>query len=100
MNAELLANEINSLTSDLYQLEHPFRSSVSALGTNQWLSDILAQWGSIDEKNHLLIVVSALGAAQTGSSYALSCIQDQLWIQLTALVIRKKDNEGILPTEI
>lgn len=84
MNAELLANKISSLISDLYQLEHSFRSSLLALGANQWLlSDILAQWGRIDEKNHLIIVVSALGAAQTRIFYVLSCIQDQLWIQLT-----------------
>lgn len=79
MNAELLENKINSLTSNLYQSEHPFRSSLSGLGTNQCLlSDIVAQWGRIDEKNHLIIVVSALGVAQTSISYAFSCIQDQL----------------------
>lgn len=47
MSAERLANKGGSPTSDLFQ---PFRSSLSALGTNQWLlSAILVQWGRIDE---------------------------------------------------
>lgn len=57
MDAEVLANKINSVTSDLYQLEHLLRSSLLALETNQWLlSDILPQQERIDKKDHQLIV--------------------------------------------
>lgn len=57
MDAEVLTNEINSVTSDLYQLEHLLRSSLLALGTNQrLLSDILPQQKSIDRKDHQQIV--------------------------------------------
>lgn len=55
MDAEVLANKINSVTSDLYQLEHLLRSSLLALGTTQWLlSDILPQQERIDKKDHQL----------------------------------------------
>lgn len=57
MDAEVLANKINSVTSDLYQLEHLLRSSLLALRTNQWLlSDILPQQERTDKKDHQLIV--------------------------------------------
>lgn len=100
MKTELLANKINSLTSDWYQLEHPSRSSLSALGTNQWLlSDILAQWQRTDEKNHLIVVVSALSAAQTSISYALIVSKISCEYSLLSPLIRR-GNEGTSPTEI
>jgi len=42
IDAEVLANKISSAASDLYKLDKPSQSSLSTLGTNQWLlSDIL-----------------------------------------------------------
>lgn len=56
MEAGVLTNNVNSVTSDLCQLKHPLHSSPSALGTNQWLfSDILSYWERTDEKDHQLI---------------------------------------------
>lgn len=50
--AEVLANKL-STRSDLNKLEHPLRSSLLALGTNQWfLSDILLQWERINDRNN------------------------------------------------
>jgi len=50
-DAEVLANKINSVTSNFYKFNQPLQSSLSALGTNQWLfSDILPQWEIITEK--------------------------------------------------
>ena len=100
MDAEVLANKISSATSNLYKLGHPLQSSLSALGTNQWLlSDILPQWERINEKDHQLIV-NALDAAQNNVSLALNCIQAQLWIQSTVAAIVREGEGGTLPTEI
>ncbi|KAK4811065.1 hypothetical protein QYF61_016351 [Mycteria americana] len=89
IDAEVLVNKL-STTSDLNKLEHPLRSSLLALGTNQWLlSGILPQWERINERDHQLIV-DALGVAQTNVSLALSCIQAQLWMQsMVAAIIRE-----------
>ncbi|XP_075346023.1 uncharacterized protein LOC142403694 [Mycteria americana] len=100
MDAEALANKISSATSNLHKLERSLRSSLSALGTNQWLlSDLLPQWERINEEDHQLIV-NTLGAAQINVSLALSCIQAQLWVQSTVAAIVREGEEGTLPTEI
>ncbi|KAK4811160.1 hypothetical protein QYF61_019791 [Mycteria americana] len=65
IDAKVLVNKLSTTTSDLNKLEHPLRSSLLALGTNQWLlSGILPQWERINERDHQLIV-DALGVAQT-----------------------------------
>ncbi|XP_075344890.1 uncharacterized protein LOC142402885 [Mycteria americana] len=70
------------------------------LGANQWLlSDMLPQWGEVNEKDHQLIM-DALGAAQHNVSLALSCIQAQLWMQSIVAAIIREGKEGTLPTEI
>ena len=100
IDAEVLVNKLSTTTSDLNKLEHPLRSSLLALGTNQWLlSDILPQWKRINERDHQLIV-DALGVAQTNVSLALSCIQAQLWMQSMVAAIIREGEEGTLPTEI
>ena len=44
IDAEVLANKISSATSALHKLERLLRSSLSALGTHQWLlSDVVPQ---------------------------------------------------------
>jgi len=80
LDAEVLANKINSVTSNLYKLNQPLQSSLSALGTNQWLlSDVLPQWETITEKDHQLIM-DALAATEINVSLTLVCIQAQLWV--------------------
>lgn len=75
IDAEVLINKLSTDTSDLHKLEHPLRSSLLALGTNQWLLyDILPRWEKINERDHQLIV-NALGIAQNNVSLVLSCIQ-------------------------
>ncbi|KAK4832916.1 hypothetical protein QYF61_026559 [Mycteria americana] len=91
--AEVLVNKL-STKSDLNKLEHPLRSSLLALGTNQQLlSDILPQWERINERDHQLIV-DALDAAQNNVSLA------QLWMQSMVAAIIREGEEGTLPTEI
>ena len=81
IDAEVLANKLATVTSDLNALKHHLQSSLLALGNNQWLlADKFPQWGKVNEKDHQLIT-DALGAAQNNASLALSCIQAQLWIQ-------------------
>uniref|UniRef100_A0A8C3PND6 Uncharacterized protein n=1 Tax=Calidris pygmaea TaxID=425635 RepID=A0A8C3PND6_9CHAR len=100
IDAEVLANKLSTTANDLNKLEHPLRSSLLALGTNQWLlSDVLPQWERINKRDHQLIV-DALDAAQTNVSLALSCIQAQLWMQSTVAAIIREGAEGTLPTEI
>ncbi|XP_076185054.1 uncharacterized protein LOC143156043 [Aptenodytes patagonicus] len=100
IDAEVLVNKLSTATSDLNKLEHPLRSSLLALGTNQWLfSDILPQWERINEGDHQLMV-DALGAAQNNVSLALSCTQAQLWMQCMVAAIIREGEEGTLPTEI
>jgi len=100
MDAEVLANKINSTTSDLYKLENPLQSSLAALGTNQWLlPDILPQWERICEKDYQLIV-KTLGAAQINVLLALSCIQAQPWVQSTVAPIVKEGEDGTSCSEI
>ncbi|KAK4806434.1 LOW QUALITY PROTEIN: hypothetical protein QYF61_013927 [Mycteria americana] len=86
--AEVLAKKLATVTNDLSALKHPLQSSFSALGANQWLlSDILPQWGEVNEKDHQLIV-DALGVTQNNVSFALSCIQAQLWMQSVVAAIK------------
>ncbi|KAK4828276.1 hypothetical protein QYF61_024941 [Mycteria americana] len=100
IDAEVLVNKLSTTTSDLNKLEHPLRSSLLALGTNQWLlSDILPQWKRINERDHQ-VIVDALGVAQTNVSLALSFIQAQLWMQSMVAAIVREGEEGTLPTEI
>ena len=100
IDAEVLANKINSVTSNLYELTQPLQSSLSALGTNQWLlSDILPQRERITEKYQQLIV-DALAVTQINVSLVLSCIQAQLQVQSTVATIIREGEEGTLPTEI
>jgi len=57
IDQEVLANIINSVTSNLYKLNQPLQSSLSVLGTSQCLlPDILPQWERITEKDHQLIM--------------------------------------------
>ncbi|XP_074021302.1 uncharacterized protein [Numenius arquata] len=99
-DTEVLANKPSTITNDLNKLEHPMRSSLLALRTNQWLlSDVLPQWERINKRDHQLIV-DTLDAAQTNVSVALSCIQAQLWMQSTVAAIIQEGAEGTLPTEI
>ncbi|XP_067170013.1 uncharacterized protein [Apteryx mantelli] len=100
IDAEVLVNKLSTTTGDLNKLEHPLRSSLLALGTNQWLlSDVLPQWEGINERDHQLIV-DALGAVQINVSLALSCIQAQLWMPSMVAAIIREGEEGTLPTEI
>ncbi|KAK4823936.1 LOW QUALITY PROTEIN: hypothetical protein QYF61_008322 [Mycteria americana] len=100
IDAEVLANKLATVTNDLSALKHPLQSSLSALGANQWLlSDILPQWGEVNEKDHQLIV-DALGVTQNNVSLALSWIQAQLWMQSIVAAIIREGEEGTLPTEI
>ncbi|XP_074667533.1 uncharacterized protein LOC141917846 [Strix aluco] len=100
IDAEVLVNKLTATTEDLIKLEHPLKSSLSALGASQWLlSDILPHWERIEENDHQLIA-KALGATQSNTSLALSCIQAQLWIQSIVAAIIREGEGGTLPTEI
>ncbi|XP_068524887.1 uncharacterized protein [Anas acuta] len=100
IDAEVLMSRVTATTDDLRKLEQPIKSSLLALGANQWLlSDILPHWEQIEENDHQLIV-NALGKAQGNTSLALSCIQAQLWIQSVAAAIIREGEGGTLPTEI
>ncbi|XP_068521809.1 uncharacterized protein [Anas acuta] len=100
IDAEVLMSRITATTDDLRKLERPIKSSLLALGANQWLlSDVLPHWEQIEENDHQLIV-NALGKAQGNTSLALSCIQAQLWIQSVAAAIIREGEGGTLPTEI
>ncbi|XP_075625630.1 LOW QUALITY PROTEIN: uncharacterized protein LOC142604244 [Balearica regulorum gibbericeps] len=100
IDAEILANKLAAATKDVQGLQHPLRSSLSALGANQWLlSDILPQWKQINENDHE-IILETLGTAQGNISLALSCIQAQLWVQSVASAIIREGEEGVLPSEV
>ena len=100
IDAEVLMNKLTATTKDLIKLEHPLKSSLSALRASQWLlPDALPQWERIEENDHQL-VTKALGATQSNASLALSCIQAQLWIQSIVAAIIKEGEGGTLPTEI
>ncbi len=93
-------NKLATTTRDLTKLQRPLRSSLLALGTNQWmLSNILPKWEKVNEKDHEL-VIDALGVVQNNLSLALSCIQAQLWMQSVAASIIREGEEGTFPTEI
>lgn len=100
IDAEVLANKLAAATKDVQGLQPPFRSSLSALGANQWLlSDILPQWKQINENDRERIL-EALGTAQSNISLALSYIQAQLWVQSVASAIIREGEEGVLPSEV
>ncbi|GAB0206309.1 hypothetical protein GRJ2_003096500 [Grus japonensis] len=100
IDAEVLANKLAAATKDVQGLQHPLRSSLSALGANQWLlSDILPQWKQINENDHE-IILEALDTAQSNISLALSYIQAQLRVQSVASAIIREGEEGVLPSEV
>ncbi|XP_042636068.1 uncharacterized protein LOC117005032 [Catharus ustulatus] len=100
IDLEALMNKLATTTEDLTKLRQPLQSSLTALGTQQWLlSNILPNWEKVDVNDHKLIV-DGLGATQSNFSLALSCIQAQLWIQSVAASIIREGEKGILPTEI
>ncbi|XP_077645678.1 uncharacterized protein LOC144247889 [Lonchura striata] len=100
INSEVLLNKLTATTKDLTQLQQPLQSSLSALGTHQWLlTNILPNWEKVNMNDHELII-EALNATQSNVSLALSCIQAQLWIQSVAASIIREGEEGTFPTEI
>ncbi|XP_042748656.1 LOW QUALITY PROTEIN: uncharacterized protein LOC122192214 [Lagopus leucura] len=100
IDTEILMSKLNAITSNIHELQHPLQSSLSGLGTSQWLlSDVLPQWEKIDRKDHLLIM-DALSAVQGNTSLALSCIQAQMWMQFIAATIMREGEDGTIPTEI
>ncbi|XP_075595288.1 uncharacterized protein LOC142599302 [Balearica regulorum gibbericeps] len=100
IDSEVIMNKLAASISDLARLQQPLRSSLLALGTNQWLlSNILPTWERINVRDHELIT-DALGVIQNNLSLALSCIQAQLWMQSVAASIIREGEEGTLPTEI
>ncbi|KAI6068094.1 Protein NYNRIN [Aix galericulata] len=77
--------------NDLRKLERPIKSSLLALGANQWLlSDVLPHWEQIEENDHQLIV-NALGNTQW--YYPWQCLE------LHPTIISKGEG-GTLPNEI
>ncbi|XP_069631209.1 LOW QUALITY PROTEIN: uncharacterized protein [Haliaeetus albicilla] len=100
IDSEVIMNKLATSVSDLAKLQQPLRSSLLALGTNQWLlSNILPKWEKVNVRDHELIT-DALGVIQNNLSLALSCIQAQIWTQSVAASIIREGEEGILPTEI
>ncbi|XP_075595325.1 uncharacterized protein LOC142599343 [Balearica regulorum gibbericeps] len=100
IDSEVIMNKLAASISDLARLQQPLRSSLLALGTNQWLlSSILPTWERINVRDHELIT-DALGVIQNNLSLTLSCIQAQLWMQSVAASIIREGEEGTLPTEI
>lgn len=100
IDLEVLLNKLSATTSDLSKLEHPLRSSLLALGTNQWLlSDILPLWEKINERDHQLIV-EALGMVQGNLSPALRCIHTQMQMHSTVAALMRVGKEGTLPTDV
>ncbi|XP_023803468.1 uncharacterized protein LOC111945006, partial [Cyanistes caeruleus] len=79
IDSEVLMNKLAVATKDLTKIQQPLRSSLTALGTQQWLlSNILPNWERVNVDDHKLII-DALSATQNNVSLALSCIQAQLW---------------------
>ncbi|XP_053789591.1 uncharacterized protein LOC128783033 isoform X3 [Vidua chalybeata] len=100
IDSEVLMNKLASTTKDLTKIQQPLQSSLSALGTHQWLlSNILPNWEKINVNDSKLII-DALNATQSNVSLALSCIQAQLWMQSVAASIIREGEEGTFPTEI
>ncbi|XP_068023774.1 uncharacterized protein [Melanerpes formicivorus] len=100
MNAEVLANKLEAVTSAVQGLFNPLNSSLANLGMGQWLvSEVLPTWEQINEKDHQLLL-RALGTEQNNVSLALSCIQAQMWVQSVVAGILRDGESGVLPTEI
>ncbi|XP_068280354.1 uncharacterized protein [Nyctibius grandis] len=100
IDSEILINKLASLGDDMTKLQQPLQSSLSALGTHQWLlSKVLPQWLETEERDHELII-DALKIAQDNISLALSCTQAQLWIQSVSASIIREGEEGTFPIEI
>ncbi|XP_063277375.1 uncharacterized protein LOC134563397 [Prinia subflava] len=92
-------NKLAATTRDLTRLQQPLSSSLSALGTQQWLlSNILPNWETVHVNDHKLMI-DALSIAQNNISLALSCVQAQLWMQSVAASIIREGEEGTFPTE-
>lgn len=100
IDSEVLMNKLATTAGDATKLQQPLQSSLTALGTQQWLlSNILPNWEEVNVNDHKLII-DALGATQNNISLALSCIQAQLWMQSVAASIIREGEEGTFPTEI
>ncbi|XP_074703747.1 uncharacterized protein LOC141933198 [Strix aluco] len=100
IDSEVIMNKLTTSISDLTNIQRPLRSSLLALGANQWLlSNILPKGEKVNIKDHELIT-DALSVLQNNLSLTLSCIQAQIWMQSIAASIIREGEEGILPTEI
>ncbi|XP_071413119.1 uncharacterized protein [Pithys albifrons albifrons] len=100
MNAEVLANKLEVVTSGVQSLLKPLNSSLTNLGMGQWLvSEVLPTWEQINERDHQLLL-RALDTEQNNVSLALSCIQAQMWVQSVVAGILRDGDNGVLPTEI
>ncbi|XP_066405256.1 uncharacterized protein [Molothrus aeneus] len=100
MDAEVLANKLETVTLGVQGLLKPLNSSLSSLGMGQWLvSEVLPTWEQISEKDHQ-VLLRALGMEQSNVSLALSCIQAQMWVQSVVAGILRDGDNGVLPTEI
>nr|XP_010297308.1 PREDICTED: uncharacterized protein LOC104632952 [Balearica regulorum gibbericeps] len=100
MNAEVLANKLEAVTSGVQGLLSPLNSSLASLGMGQWLvSEVLPTWEQISEKDHQ-VLLQVLGIEQNNVSLALSCIQAQMWVQSVIAGILRDGDNGVLPTEI
>jgi len=54
VDSEVLANKLSTIMQDLSRIQHMLRSSVLAVGNNQYLmSDVLPQWEGLNEKHKL-----------------------------------------------
>lgn len=100
IDSEVIMNKLAATTRDISKLQQPLRSSLLALGAQQWLiSKVVPDWGRANTEDHLFIA-DAVGTLQGDIALAMSCIQAQLWMQTVAESIIREGEEGILPTEI
>ena len=60
---------------------------------------MLPRWEKAEDQDHKLIT-DALSMVQDNVSFALSCIQAQLWMQATAALIIREGSEGIFLAEV
>ncbi|XP_074667130.1 uncharacterized protein LOC141917660 [Strix aluco] len=100
IDSEVIMNKLASATGELVKLKQPLISSLLALGNHEWLtSKLLPDWEKNNIKDHLMIV-EGLEMIPKDISWALSCIQAQMWMQIVISDILREGEEGILPTEI
>lgn len=99
-DVEVIKSKLSLIVDQLDSLSNPINDSLVQLGMRLWLnSEILPLWEQMEENDHTLIL-EAVNKSQVDLSLALSCLQDQLWMQSIMAHLLRPGYRSHIPMEV